>query len=55
MEPRKEMESESRPPPQQKNRRFRLVKVEDHRFRIGKLEERIVPLSPRWTSSASIE
>ena len=44
MEPREpDCEQTSQPRPEEKKRRFRLVKLEEQRFRIDKLEERIAP------------
>ena len=44
MEPREpDREQTSQPRPEEKKRRFRLVKLEEQRFRIDKLEERIAP------------
>ena len=44
MEPREpDCEQTSQPRPEEKKRRFRLVKLEERRFRIDKLEERIAP------------
>jgi hypothetical protein len=44
MEPHKDdLEPAPQPRPEEKKRRFRLVKLEEQRFRIDKLEERIAP------------
>jgi hypothetical protein len=46
MEPRKqeqELEQTQQPRPDEKKRRFRLVKLEEQHFRMDKLEERIAP------------
>jgi len=55
MEPRKQ-EPELVPQPQAeaKKRRFRLVKVEEQRFRIDKLEDRIAPLFPPETYASGV-
>jgi hypothetical protein len=44
-EPKQELEQTQQPRPDEKKRRFRLVKREEQRFRMDKLEERIAPLS----------
>ena len=47
MEPHKDdLEQTLQPRPEEKKRRFRLVKLEERRFRIDKLEERIAPTTP---------
>ena len=44
MEPRKDdLEQTPQPRPEEKKRRFRLVKLEERRFRMDRLEERIAP------------
>jgi hypothetical protein len=44
MEPRKDdLEQAPQPRPEEKKRRFRLVKLEERRFRMDRLEERIAP------------
>jgi hypothetical protein len=44
MEPRnQDLEQTPQSRPEEKKRRFRLVKLEEQRFRIDKLEERIAP------------
>jgi hypothetical protein len=46
MEPRKQdLEQTLQSRPEEKKRRFRLVKLEEQRFRMDKLEERIAPKS----------
>jgi hypothetical protein len=48
MEPRKqkpELEQTQEPRPEEKPRRFRLVRLEERRFRMDRLEDRIAPLS----------
>jgi hypothetical protein len=50
MEPHKDdLEQTPQPRPDEKKRRFRLVKLEEQRFRIDKLEERIAPTAPAWS------
>jgi hypothetical protein len=44
MEPHKDdLEQTLQPRPEEKKRRFRLVKLEERRFRMDRLEERIAP------------
>jgi hypothetical protein len=44
MGPREDdLEQTPQPRPEEKKRRFRLVKLEEQRFRLVKLEERIAP------------
>src|SRR6516165_5216556 len=44
MEPHKDdLEQAPQPRPEEKKRRFRLVKLEEQRFRLVKLEERVAP------------
>jgi hypothetical protein len=44
MEPHKDdLEQTPETRPEGKKRRFRLVKLEEHRFRMDRLEERIAP------------
>jgi len=47
MEPSKEdLEQTQQSRPEEKKRRLRLVKLEEQRFHMGKLEDRIAPLWP---------
>ena len=47
MEPSKQvLEQTQQSRPEEKKRRFRLVKLEEQRFRMGKLEDRIAPAFP---------
>jgi hypothetical protein len=44
MEPHKDdLEQTPQPRPEEKKRRFRLVKLEERRFRMDRLEERLAP------------
>ena len=56
MEPREpDREQTSQPRPEEKKRRFRLVKLEERRFRMDRLEERLAPtLVGSATNSGSI-
>jgi hypothetical protein len=56
MEPRKDdLEQTPQPRPEEKKRRFRLVKLEERRFRMDRLEDRIAPtLVGSATNSGSI-
>jgi hypothetical protein len=56
MEPRKQdLEQTPQPRPEEKQRRFRLVKLEERRFRMEKLEDRMAPKSrASWDTSGHL-
>jgi hypothetical protein len=59
MEPRKEdLQQPPQSRPEEKKRRFRLVKLEEQRFRMDKLEDRIAPRShasyASWDTSGKL-